>query len=216
MHVHELIQRYALGQRDFSGLDLSAANLSQLNLTGVDFSRTLLRGANLQRTDLSFANLCGAHLEKADLTDASLFHANLRRARLDEANLQGADLRSANLTNAKLFGANLSDADLWAAVMPDESSPPPSTQSGWQTKRDRHRHEFMNNLNLFRWIIWVFRGKKPVGKEHAKKREQLQSLDEVLEDPDSIFLEIDNPTSRRVSAFTGLPPGDCPNSASKN
>ena len=57
MDGEELFRRYAAGERDFSGVDLSGANLSRVELRDINLS-----GANLSRVDLSWANLSGANL----------------------------------------------------------------------------------------------------------------------------------------------------------
>ncbi len=48
MNVKQLLQFYADGKRDFSGVDLSHANLMDSTLSGIDLS-----GANLSETILS-------------------------------------------------------------------------------------------------------------------------------------------------------------------
>jgi uncharacterized protein YjbI with pentapeptide repeats len=62
MDAEELLQRYAAGERDFSGVDLSGVNLnigkldkydpSRNNLSGINLS-----GANLTRADMRCVNL---------------------------------------------------------------------------------------------------------------------------------------------------------------
>ncbi|MDZ8140998.1 MAG: pentapeptide repeat-containing protein [Nostoc sp. DedQUE04] len=65
MDAEELLQRYAAGERDFSGVDLEGANLVRANL-----SEANLRGANLARTSLREANLAYIFLEDANLEGA--------------------------------------------------------------------------------------------------------------------------------------------------
>ena len=81
-------EEYNKGQRDFSGADLSGADLSRINLCGVD---------------LHEANLCGANLWGADLSEANLWGADLRRANLSEANLCVANLDGTNLEGGQLL-----------------------------------------------------------------------------------------------------------------
>ena len=69
--------------RDFSGRDLSYANLSGSKLNNADFSQADLTGANLSRADLS----------QADLSDADLTDANLSHCTVDRANFAGATMR---------------------------------------------------------------------------------------------------------------------------
>ncbi|GAB3541032.1 histidine kinase [Spirosoma fluminis] len=71
---------------DFSGLDLTQADLRFSNLARANF-----RGAILRQADLSFSDLNGA-----DFTDADLYEANL-----SFSGLEGTDLTGANVEGAK-------------------------------------------------------------------------------------------------------------------
>ncbi len=113
----DLLSRYALGERDFRGVNLSYANLSSIDLSGAD-----LRKADLSKADLSGANLEGVNLEEAFLNHAKLVNANLKRAslsftRLSRADLQGANLSNANLEDTVLDSASLSEVNLSNAYM---------------------------------------------------------------------------------------------------
>ena len=122
MEVEELLQRYAAGERDFSLLDLSGADLSK-----VDFAQRTFKGGiiynhrikftytNLSNANLSSANLFDAIMEFANLTNACLEGAKLDCALLEGANLKGANLRGAILGATNLAGADLTDADLTGA-----------------------------------------------------------------------------------------------------
>ena len=55
--LSELKQRYALGERHFSDIDLSGLDLSGWNLEDIELLGVNLQGANLQ----------GTHLEKAKI-----------------------------------------------------------------------------------------------------------------------------------------------------
>jgi len=70
---------------NFTGQDLSFADLTGVNL----------RGALLQGCQLNFSSLAGANLQGADLRQADLSLADLRGAQV-----QGADFSGANLTGA--------------------------------------------------------------------------------------------------------------------
>jgi hypothetical protein len=94
--AEELLRRYQQGQRNFSGVQLTQA-------------------------DLSWAILDGANLTQADLGCANLQRCNLVGANLTGANLHGADLTEANLVRANLTGVNLRDATLNSTQMPDGS-----------------------------------------------------------------------------------------------
>ena len=132
MNVDKLLEKYALGLTDFSGIELAEANLSGVKLSGVDLSNANLSVANLSGANLTKANfshaqlnvarLSGAHLEGANLTKASLNVANLIRANLSNAKLIKAslirgELIRADFSRANLLGANLSNADLREATL---------------------------------------------------------------------------------------------------
>ncbi|MGB3238782.1 MAG: pentapeptide repeat-containing protein [Geitlerinemataceae cyanobacterium] len=127
MSVRELLEKYTAGERDFSGINLTEANLSRVHLCHANFSRAILSIANLSGSNLNGANLSYAKLNVARLSDASLMNANLNGALLNVANLIRANLTEAelvqtaliraemirtNLTRANLGEANLNGADL--------------------------------------------------------------------------------------------------------
>ncbi|QOV21176.1 pentapeptide repeat-containing protein [Anabaenopsis elenkinii] len=98
-----LLERYAAGKRDFTGVNLGKADLQGVDLKGCDFSyadlsEANLNGANLRGCDLSFANLAQADLQNADLRGALLFAADLR-----QANLRGTKLEKADCDRNTLF-----------------------------------------------------------------------------------------------------------------
>jgi two-component system LytT family sensor kinase len=79
------MQASDLANFDFSGLDLTQADLSFSNLNRANF-----RGAVLRQANLSFSNLNGA-----DFTDADLYEANLNFSALDGVDLTGANVEGA-------------------------------------------------------------------------------------------------------------------------
>lgn len=209
MQATELIKRYAAGERDFPGIDLSFANLSQVNLSGANLSRANLQGANLQQADLSWVTLYGAHLESANLTDASLYRANMQRAKLYKAKLKGADLRAVDLTDAELMAADLSDADLWGANLPRSAhlklEQTTSHPSGTL-------HEWVKHLNIAKLIKQVFgRPEKPLRREF-NEYPSFENGPPNLQATERIVLETDTPESLRGSALAGSHSGDCPDS----
>ncbi|BAZ12082.1 pentapeptide repeat-containing protein [Calothrix sp. NIES-4071] len=132
MKALEFLEKYAMGIRDFIGVDLGEANLSGAKLNGVNLananlsvvnlSGANLNSANLRYAKLNVARLSGAHLMGADLKDASLNVANLIRADLSHAILRKAslirtELIRANLSHADLMQANLKNADLREATL---------------------------------------------------------------------------------------------------
>lgn len=133
MDVEQLYRRYAAGERDFPGVDLSHANLNVADVGDIrdlppgqnELSGINLSGANLTRAELSFVNLSGANLSSANLEFAILLGtiltgANLRDAILDYAELGGklidADLREASLFCTILNCTNLTRANLMGAT----------------------------------------------------------------------------------------------------
>ncbi len=132
MTVEEFLEKYTVGIRDFSGVDLAEANLNgaklseviltHANLNVVNLSGAILNGANLRYAKLNVARLSGAHLSNADLKGASLNVANLIRADLSRAQMRKtslirAELIRANLSRADLHKANLRNADLREASL---------------------------------------------------------------------------------------------------
>ncbi|MEG4350762.1 pentapeptide repeat-containing protein [Microcoleus sp. LAD1_D3] len=94
--VEELYRRYAAGERDFPEVDLSRANLNVAGVGDIrhlqpgqnEWSGINLSGANLTRAKMSHVNLSAANLSRANLDSATLSGtiltaANLRKAILD-------------------------------------------------------------------------------------------------------------------------------------
>lgn len=117
-------------RKDFSGADLSYADLSNTllrgaNLSGCNFRDAVMDGANLSCTDLrgaSFwgASLNGTSLKNAQLSDAQLSGCELMKADLSGAfavrtQFNGAHLVGANLQWANIDGADFMEAYLWGA-----------------------------------------------------------------------------------------------------
>jgi len=72
---------------DFSGANLSGANLSEADLSGADLIVTDLSGAFLWNADLSGAFLWNADLISTSLTGADLSRANIREAVFGDTDL---------------------------------------------------------------------------------------------------------------------------------
>ena len=129
MDVSELYKRYAAGERDFSGIDLSNANLNMAelehyepglnDLSGINLSRANLSGAIIDCVNLSGANLRNANLTRACLSDTKLIGAALSDAILDYAellvDLTDVNLREASLDCTTFLGANLTRTDFTGA-----------------------------------------------------------------------------------------------------
>jgi uncharacterized protein YjbI with pentapeptide repeats len=100
MTAEELLQRYATGERDFSGVDLSGVSLSEASLSEI----------NLTNADLSSTDLTGIDLTGADLNGSNLMYSKLRGAKLIGCKFNGTNLlevewRTTDFTNVNLSGA---------------------------------------------------------------------------------------------------------------
>lgn len=93
-----------------AGVDWSGCNLTSADLGDAD-----LDGANLSGATLAEADLVGASLTSADLASASLYDANAETADMTDANLTDANLQyllgNINMTDATVYGANISAAE---------------------------------------------------------------------------------------------------------
>ncbi|QJW91337.1 histidine kinase [Spirosoma taeanense] len=79
---------------DFSGLDLTQADLRFSNLARANF-----RGAILRQADLSFSDLKGADFTNADLYEANLSFSGLEGIDLTGANVEGAQFNFSGRSN---------------------------------------------------------------------------------------------------------------------
>ena len=155
----ELLQRFALGEKNFQNI-----NLRQVNLERIYLQKVNLIGANLQQANLKFANLDYAKLIVADLSNSDLTGISLKKAKLmgailkganlTNANLQDADLTNADLTDANLTNANLSGVDLTGAInknsdiVPTHKSLMGGTQNSELRTNKRENNRVKPNLNL--------------------------------------------------------------------
>ncbi|MDM0006702.1 DUF2169 domain-containing protein [Variovorax sp. J22G73] len=97
------------GDRDFTGMDLTAADLSGMDLRGACFRRALLESADLRGARCDSADFSEAVLVRAQLSGASF-----QRAVLRETNLAGIDCKQADFSHADLEGAKLEKVTLKA------------------------------------------------------------------------------------------------------
>ncbi|WP_460201583.1 pentapeptide repeat-containing protein [Scytonema sp. NUACC21] len=123
MKTEELLQRYAAGERNFAGIELSSTkvfedvdlrgiNLSGANLNSVRIYRSNLSEARLSRASMVSSTLIDVNLSNADLNCTCLYRADWRNVNLSEAYMWGANLTKAALRNANLFFTNLEEAIL--------------------------------------------------------------------------------------------------------
>jgi len=131
MTAEELLQRYAAGQRDFQGVNLSEEILSWADLTGANFS-----GANLSGVILNWANLSQVKLRCANLSNSDLNWANLERADLQGANLSGAEVSAANLNGADWSGAIMPDG----TILSEHNDSQDSRFLSWLVRLFRHEN----------------------------------------------------------------------------
>jgi uncharacterized protein YjbI with pentapeptide repeats len=132
MKAEDILGKYAVGEREFSGSTLSDTKLTGANLNGVNLSQTKLVNVNFSlakltstnfgkaegdRVNFSGADLTLADLSEADLSNANLSNADLTRAELNGANLHRANLSNADLKDAKLRQATLSQANLSRSIL---------------------------------------------------------------------------------------------------
>jgi uncharacterized protein YjbI with pentapeptide repeats len=80
MDIEDLLQRYANGERNFVGVNLSYRYSRDLN--GIDLS-----GINLKEAVLDRIAFEGVNLSKANLSNVTLFKKSFKGANLSEANL---------------------------------------------------------------------------------------------------------------------------------
>jgi hypothetical protein len=101
----QLLEAYALGERDFRYSDLRGSDLSSSNLRGSDLSYSDLSYSNLRDSDLSYSDLSYSNLRDSDLRDSDLRGSDLRDSNLRGSDLRGSDLRGSDLD---FTGFNLS------------------------------------------------------------------------------------------------------------
>ena len=105
MKTDALLRLYAEGMRDFSSVNLVAADLRNVKLKGIKLCEADLGEAQLQGADLSEADLCDANFESADLSGTQFQRANLSGANLSHANVRDANFSQARLVAANFFGS---------------------------------------------------------------------------------------------------------------
>ncbi|MBW4553946.1 MAG: pentapeptide repeat-containing protein [Aphanocapsa sp. GSE-SYN-MK-11-07L] len=102
MTAEELLERYAAGERDFSGVDLNGLDLSGTELRCIILRGADLRGASFQDSDLS------GYWKKPSL----IIHSDFRETNCCGADFSGATIEILDFSNAILTGASFSGAVL--------------------------------------------------------------------------------------------------------
>jgi uncharacterized protein YjbI with pentapeptide repeats len=109
---------------NWSGCDLSGANLRYVDMWKADLSHANLTGASMNAGNFTSAKFTAANLSRADVA------ANLSNANLTDANFSGADAMAA-FGGANLQGARLGDADLTGAESGSVNGVPASLPANW-------------------------------------------------------------------------------------
>lgn len=120
---HELLERYAAGERNFAGIkllysgwrpskhgdsiDFDGVVLRNINLRGAYLHEVMMIGADLTGADLGGIFMRRCCLSKGIVRDASLCAANVHGSSLIETDLRGSDLNEINATAASFRGAYL-------------------------------------------------------------------------------------------------------------
>jgi uncharacterized protein YjbI with pentapeptide repeats len=105
-----LLQRYALGERSFRGLELDDLTYDFRNakLADADFTGSFIvadfRGADLRNAD--FAN---ANIKTCDFRGADLSGSNFKGAALDAAKFEGARMSNTKFAGAFIQGQELNE-----------------------------------------------------------------------------------------------------------
>jgi uncharacterized protein YjbI with pentapeptide repeats len=98
---------------ELTGMDFSGASLHHVNLSGAVLRRTMGKEANFRWANLSGVDLEGADVTGADLCDCDLTGgANLKGVVACNAKFEGANLSGVDLEGADVTGADLRDCDL--------------------------------------------------------------------------------------------------------
>lgn len=121
----ELLERYAVGERDFTAAKLAGVNLEGATLTDANFQNATFESANLSYATLAGANFTGATLAHARIANsesagamligANLAYANLVTSNLFRVDFSGADLSNSHLSSSDLSNSDLSDSNLFGA-----------------------------------------------------------------------------------------------------
>jgi len=115
MTAVELLRRYALGERDFIGVDLSYISLRDFYIFKVNFSNANLKGVNVTVAVMNYINFSGADLSE------SLLAGEIAGCNFSYANLRGVDFSCSDLTGADFTGADLTGADLTKGILCDNT-----------------------------------------------------------------------------------------------
>jgi len=112
-------RRLNLCQADLSGLDFSGANLTDAdlsttrlvgtNFSGADLNGVRLDGAYIQDSNFAGTNLKGASLRRVEITGSRFVDADLEAALFQDTKIQLSDFTRVRLDKAKFWRVDLSD-----------------------------------------------------------------------------------------------------------
>ncbi len=91
--------------RDFSGCDMTGADLSHLDFSGANLTRAMMESADLSHAVLDNATLVQTLLARTRMDHTSLRHSVLNEATLAQANCNDCDFTGATLNKLELEGA---------------------------------------------------------------------------------------------------------------
>ena len=111
-----------LSGMDYSGQDLTNANLSYADLSGANFSNAILKGAILTNADLSGANFENAELGSSDRPGTNLIGANLTQASFNGTSFGKSNLQFAEITCADFSKSDISKAKFGPVLLFDEDA----------------------------------------------------------------------------------------------
>ena len=127
MTREELLERYAAGERDFSGVDLEGVDLSNTELGCIILRRANLRQTNFRDSDLSgywekphpkiYTDFREANCCEADFSSSTIEVADFSNAILTGANFSGAVLYRTWFTDANLEDVNWSECRAWRVIV---------------------------------------------------------------------------------------------------
>ena len=124
----EILERYVKGERDFSGVVITAGNFSNMDLKGIIFKNSILLNGNFRNTDLTDADFTNAKLERCDFHNAILRNtkffrgdlgwANLKSCIMDNTNFRESNLQWAHLCSNDIARADITNANLsWSCLI---------------------------------------------------------------------------------------------------
>jgi two-component system, LytTR family, sensor kinase len=107
--------------RSLRRIRLKGVNLSNLDFSGFDLTDADLSFSNIRRSNFNGANLHGANLSFANLGGSSFINTDLRGANLSFSGMAGVDLSRANIEGASFSFSGISRSVLQPGKRPPES-----------------------------------------------------------------------------------------------